>query len=293
MDIRTLSLFQHLAHSLHFSRTANAMYVSPSTLSRAIQRLEEECGADLFIRNNRSVKLTAIGKQVLDFCDEFLMAWQELKQDIDQHNEALRGELTIFCSVTASISHLPSLLDGFRFQYPQVEIKLFTGDPGESEQWVLGQKSDLAFAIHTPHFPKELTFYELDRIPLVLATPSSMGIHSIKDISWKDTPMVLPESGPSKRIVQNWLQEHDIKPNIYANVGGNEAIASMVALGCGIGFIPKIVLQHSVISNKINMLEVPDIEPYRLGLTCLVKRAEEPAINAFLHQLPGNKEVYP
>ena len=286
MDIRTLSLFQHLAHSLHFSRTANAMYVSPSTLSRAIQRLEEECGAELFIRDNRTVKLTAIGKQMLEFCEEFLSAWEALKQDIDEHNEALRGELKLFCSVTASISHLPGLLDGFRSQYPQVEIKLFTGDPGESEHWVLQKKSDLAIAIHTPNFPKELTFYELDRIPLVLISPTNMGINNAQDINWKTAPVVLPETGPSKRIVQNWFQQHNIKPNIYANVGGNEAIVSMVALGCGIGFVPKIVVQHSVISNKISMLEIPDIEPYRLGLSCLVKREEEPAIKAFIRQLP-------
>jgi len=89
MDIRTLSLFQHLAYSLHFTRTAEAMYVSPSTLSRTIQRLEEECGATLFIRDNRSVKLTAIGKQVLLFCDQFLDEWRRLQQNINDQNTAL------------------------------------------------------------------------------------------------------------------------------------------------------------------------------------------------------------
>ena len=41
MDIRLLTLFHHLANTLHFGKTAAACYVSPSTLSRAIQRLEE------------------------------------------------------------------------------------------------------------------------------------------------------------------------------------------------------------------------------------------------------------
>ena len=38
MDIRSLELFQHLASSLHFSKTAESMFVRPSTLSRSIQR---------------------------------------------------------------------------------------------------------------------------------------------------------------------------------------------------------------------------------------------------------------
>lgn len=55
MDIRDLKLFLHLAESCHFGRTSKAMYVSPSTLSRQIQRLEEQLGHPLFIRDNRSV----------------------------------------------------------------------------------------------------------------------------------------------------------------------------------------------------------------------------------------------
>jgi LysR family positive regulator for ilvC len=60
MDFRSLQLFKHLATTLHFGDTASAMYVSPSTLSRVIQRLEEECGCELFARDNRSVALKRI-----------------------------------------------------------------------------------------------------------------------------------------------------------------------------------------------------------------------------------------
>ena len=61
MDLRNLELFLHLADSLHFGKSADAMAVSPSTLSRAIQRLEQETGCVLFERDNRSVRLTPAG----------------------------------------------------------------------------------------------------------------------------------------------------------------------------------------------------------------------------------------
>jgi len=53
MDTKSLKLFQHLANSLHFGKTAAAYHLSPSTLSRSIQRLEEELGSQLLIRDNR------------------------------------------------------------------------------------------------------------------------------------------------------------------------------------------------------------------------------------------------
>ena len=57
MDLRDLKMFLHLAESRHFGRSARAMHVSPSTLSRQIQRLEEDLGQPLFVRDNRTVTL--------------------------------------------------------------------------------------------------------------------------------------------------------------------------------------------------------------------------------------------
>lgn len=284
MDIKTLTLFQHLANSLNFTRTAEAMYVSPSTLSRAIQRLEEDCGAALFIRDNRTVKLTAIGVKMLQFCDKFITDWQQLKQQISAQNEALHGELSIFCSVTASISHLPALLDGFQTKYPQVEIKLITGDPAEAERRIVSKNVDLGIAIHTPNFPKELFFHEIGEIPLVLVVPQNFAHSHWQEIDWQDTPVILPKSGPSKWFVHNWFEQQKLKPSIYASVAGNEAIISMVALGCGVGIVPDVVVNYSVLSNKVKCIDIPNHEPYRLGLSCLNKRTHEAAIHAFIGQ---------
>ncbi len=62
MDLRDLKTFLHLAESRHLSRSARAMHVSPSTLSRQIQRLEEDLGQPLFVRDNRTVTLPKPGK---------------------------------------------------------------------------------------------------------------------------------------------------------------------------------------------------------------------------------------
>ena len=62
VDLRDLKTFLHLAESRHFGRSARAMHVSPSTLSRQIQRLEEDLGQPLFVRDNRTVTLPKPGK---------------------------------------------------------------------------------------------------------------------------------------------------------------------------------------------------------------------------------------
>ncbi len=280
MDIRSLELFQHLATSLHFTKTAESLFVSPSTLSRAIQRLEHECGSALFVRDNRKVKLTAAGAKLLSFSQHTLSEWKKVKAQLQQDQQQLQGELSLFCSVTASQSHLPSLLDNFRHKYPQVEIKLSTGDPALSVSKVMQQQVDAAIAIHTPDFPAELQFMPLGEIPLVLISPKESLLTRLSELDWRQHDFILPESGPSKRIVHHWFAEQGIRPRVYAQVAGNEAIVSMVALGCGLAIVPQVVLDHSSLGTKVNRIHLADIEPYKLGLCCLAKRADEPAIKA-------------
>jgi len=79
VDIKTIKLYLHLSESLHFSRTAQAMHVSPSALSRAMQRLEEEVDTKLFQRDNRSVSLTNAGVEYRHFAAQTLDNWSKLK----------------------------------------------------------------------------------------------------------------------------------------------------------------------------------------------------------------------
>ncbi|GAA0855028.1 HTH-type transcriptional activator IlvY [Aliiglaciecola litoralis] len=282
MDLRTLQLFQHLATSLHFGKTAAAMYVSPSTLSRAIQRLEEDCGTALFIRDNRKVKLTLAGEKLAHFSHKTLSEWHSLKAEFDQLNPMLSGEIRLFCSVTASHSHLPAMLNLFRQNHPNVEVKLTTGDHNLSLAKVMQQDADVAIAVYTPDMSKDIAFFPIDTIPLLLIAPKDSQLSALEQVNWRDHAVVLPESGPSKRIVHHWFSEIGIRPRVYATVGGNEAIVSMVALGCGLGIVPQVVLDNSVVAHKINRIPINNIEPYKLGLCCLASRVDEPLIKAWV-----------
>ncbi|GEA09727.1 HTH-type transcriptional activator IlvY [Alteromonas sp. KUL49] len=282
MDFRSLQLFTHLATSLHFGDTAQAMYVSPSTLSRVIQRLEDELGCTLFKRDNRKVALTHSGHKLLAFSKHALKDWQQLKVDLKEDSEALQGELSLFCSVTASQSHLPDLLRRFRQTHPGVDIRLVTGDPALAINKVKSNECDLSLAIHTPDFPTDLHFVPLANVPLLLIAPKEWRLTQIDQVDWTKHQVIMPEHGPTRRTVYHWFAEHGIRPNVYASVGGNEAIVSMVGLECGVGFVPKVVLDHSSMAGLVTQVQVEDIEPYSLGVCCLQNKQKEPLIDAFL-----------
>ena len=288
MDIKSLEMFQHLAQSLHFGKTAQAFHVSPSTLSRTIQRLEDEIGTPLLHRDNRSVVLTQAGEKFLSFAEQQLEQWQLLKFSLNQQQAELKGKLHIYCSVTAAYSHLPPLLDRFRYQHPLVEIMLTTGDAADAYEQVQQQSVDLAIAAKPDHLSNSWYFYHLAQVPLAIIAPTMAC--SVQQqlqnevIDWSTIPIILPEHGPARKRFEQWYRKKQQgKANIYATVSGHEALVSMVAVGCGVGIAPQVVIDNSPVKDRVQYLEnVGDIAPFDLGICCLKNKQDQPLISAFL-----------
>ncbi|MBD8513412.1 HTH-type transcriptional activator IlvY [Photobacterium sp. WH77] len=286
MNIKSLQLFLHLCNSKNFSQTAQKMHISPSALSRLIQRLEQELSQPLFIRDNRSVELTTSGRKLLPVASRIVAEWQQLQQELTEQDQMLKGKLTLFCSVTASYSHLPNVLNQFRQHYPQVEIQLVTGDPAQAVNKVLHDEADFAITALPANLPNKLTFIYLGNVSMSLISPliTSPGLQALlsPDIQWDKLPFILPEYGTARENADKWMKSQKIKPNIYAQVAGHEAIVSMVALGCGIGIAPDIVIENSPIRDQIQKLPAAAVEPLTLGLCCKQSRQQEPLFQALL-----------
>ena len=293
MDLRDLKLFLNLAESRHFGRSAKATHVSPSTLSRQIQRLEEELGQPLFQRDNRTVQLTHAGQQLKSFAQQTLLQYQQLRHALDKNGPSLSGELRLFCSVTAAYSHLPAILDRFRAQHPLVEIKLTTGDAADAVDKVQSTEADLGIAGRPENLPTSVDFIQIGEIPMILIAPAlPCTVRSqcqAEQPVWSEIPFILPEHGPARRRIDIWFRSNHLNnPLIYATVSGHEAIVSMVALGCGIALIPQVVLENcpEPVRARISLMDnVTMGAPLELGVCVQKKRLTEPLIHAFWQQL--------
>jgi len=283
MDTRTLRLFLSLAETLHFGRSSEACHVSPSTLSRAIKQLETSLGVELFLRDNRSVQLTPEGVRFAQYAREALQQWEQIRNSLLESANELQGEISVYCSVTASYSFLYSLLSRFRQQYPRIEIKLHTGDPEHAIARVQNGREEISIAACPAHLPAGVAFRPIDRTPLLFIAPVNESVEMMNsEQHWSRQPMILPESGISRERINQWFSARHIQPHIYAQVAGNEAIVSMVSLGFGIGVVPRIVLDNSPLADQVRVLPVtPALEPYEIGLFALERKLRSPLIRAF------------
>ncbi len=290
MEMRDLQLMVHLSKSLHFSKTSQECHVSPSSLTRIVQKLEEEAGAALFERDNRTVRLTAAGQLYREYATETLERWQQLQRNLREQTDTLRGNLSVFCSVTASYSFLHDLLNQFRLCHPAVEIRLHTGDSALAIQRVLNEEDDIGVAARPDRLPEKLDFKEIVESPLVFIGPAGrcpvqelLSRHSSDpELPWQQLPFISSETGLARARADQWFREKGVRPNVYAQVSGNEAIVSMVSLGFGVAVVPLLVVENSQLSNKIDILQVtPTLKPFTIGICALKRKLSNPLIKAF------------
>ncbi len=284
MEIRNLKLFKHLAESLHFGQTSRACNVTPSALTRIIQRMEDELGSTLFIRDNRSVELSPAGQVFKAFAEESIARWEKLQNELSRET-MLTGEISLYCSVTAAYTILPGILGRFRKAYPDLHLNLHTGDAAKAITKLENSEVDITIAALPDRIPERLIYMDMLTTPLVFIAPrhyAEIVRYDDTEIDWQQTPVIMAERGLSRERIEHWFKQKQIVPNIYAQVAGNEALIAMVSLGYGVGVVPSLVLEKSPMQEQITVLDVePALQSFTIGLCTLKKKMAHPKILAF------------
>ncbi|MBN2527626.1 MAG: HTH-type transcriptional activator IlvY [Deltaproteobacteria bacterium] len=286
MDSMDLQSFMAVATTLHFGKAARLVHLSPSALTRSIQRLEQELNHELFFRDRRHVSLTPAGNRFLSFAQRTLDEWAQCRAILDAGEDELSGKLSIYSSVTAAHTILQDVLRPFRNQYPKVHVHLLTGTVADAILRIQDKTADCAVAAMPQKLPAGVGIIPLTTTSLECIAP--IGFDNIPvyqangAVDFAQTPLIMPDKDVSRNQQTHWFKSKHIRPVVYAEVAGNEAIIAMVSLGFGIGFVPGIVLNQSPLKNRIQVINVsPPLNPYAIGVVFREKRRNDPVIMAF------------
>ena len=288
MTFDSLRSFLNLCDSLHFGSASRLSHLSRSALTRTIQRVEDEVGQTLFYRDRRAVSLTPAGEKFQVYARQAVQDWESVKGELSAQSE-LSGVLSIYSSVTAVYRILPRLLERYRELYPAIQLALRTGAAEEAIPQVMTGEIDLAVAALPDRRPGKMEFLPLTQTALVFIGPKGLdGVPFLRsELDLEKATLVLPSSGLSRRRLDAHLKTQSIRRQITTEVSGNEAIIAMVRLGCGVGVVPKLVLEKSPFRNEVEVIEnAPQLRPYEVGLCSTKKSLSRPAVAA-LWELAG------
>ena len=255
ISIRQLEVFVATAEYCSFTKAAEDLHLTQSTVSMHIRTLEEVLGACLIERGARKkVILTEEGKRVYSMAKDILSRVDALQERRTDGGEEL---LRIGTSTVPAQYLLPKLLSGFLKKHSRVKYILRRGDSEHILECI--QKGEVRIGVTGyRNGDRSLIFQEIARDHLVLITENSEAYRAMqaagntgKDLL--DRPMIArEESSGTQHAADAFLQKLGVtEPNIVARMDNPESIKMSVAEGIGVSLISDLAVSAEVKAGKL------------------------------------------
>jgi DNA-binding transcriptional LysR family regulator len=147
-DIEQLRTLLAVARTLSFTRAAQELGIGQPTVSQHVRKLEAAVGRTLFLRDTRTVTLTADGEALAGFARTIVSVQQEANDFFT--GSVLRGRLRFGVSDDLALTALPRILRDFRRLYPRIDLELTVSQSGHLHRRLESGHLDVAFVKHQP-----------------------------------------------------------------------------------------------------------------------------------------------
>ncbi|MGJ7522839.1 transcriptional regulator CynR [Variovorax sp. LT1P1] len=232
MELRHLRYFSTLAGSLNFTRAAERLHVTQSTLSHQIKQLEEELGTQLFDRSGKRVALTESGEAFLHHATRALQEIDRGLGALREDPKAVSGELRIGSTPTFNLGFIPDCIASFHQRYAGVRVLVEELAADLIAQRLQQGTLDLGIA-YRPTAPGALQFEPLYNEEMVLVVAQGHPLARRKRVRMVELhrlPMVLlPASFATRQMLDECFRSCGAEPQVVAEINALAPIMGLVA----------------------------------------------------------------
>ncbi|WP_040261982.1 LysR substrate-binding domain-containing protein [Pseudomonas massiliensis] len=288
MTLRQIRHFIAVAETGSISAAAQAVFISQSTLTAAIQQLEEEIGVSLFNRHAKGMSLTHQGHQFLRQAHLILATVDNAKRSLQQCTDQIIGTLTIGVSSLVAGYYLANLLTRFQRAYPNVSLRVMEDERPYIEHLLLNGEIDVGVLILSNLEDRHALQTEvLTHSPQRLWLPARHPLLERDDIALADVaaePLIELNVDEMDRNAQRIWAEAGLRPSISLRSASTEAVRSLVAAGLGVAIQPDMTYRPwSLEGDIIEARSVVDLtRTLDVGLAWRRGSARPPLVDPFL-----------
>jgi DNA-binding transcriptional LysR family regulator len=173
MNLKQIEYFIALAEELHFGRAAERLGMAQPPLSRQIQQIEADLGAQLINRGRNAISLTQAGERFYERGSALLAELGDIRLEIRRIGQGAEGRLRIGFVGSATYGMLPTILKSFRASWPEVNLSLVPMNNAQLQRSLIRRDIDIAIARPALNDSEIVTRKLIDE-PLVLAAPDAL-----------------------------------------------------------------------------------------------------------------------
>ncbi|HVU20088.1 MAG TPA: LysR family transcriptional regulator [Rhizomicrobium sp.] len=244
MEMHQVRYFLAVSRTLNFTKAAEECNVAQPSLTRAIQKLEEELGGALFHRERANTHLTELGRLMLPHLEQTYAASQAAKALATSVRKGEVAPLRLAVDNSVSMQPIVDILLSLRRSIMGIELTLGTGTRLGVIDDALEGDFDLVVASHAGETPDRMRSWPLFREPCQVIVPKDHRFASAKSVTLKDLdgePMVERIDCCMHAGFSELCAGAGVKPEIKHRAASEEQLQRMVLAGFGCGISPPTI----------------------------------------------------
>ncbi|WP_338471730.1 selenium metabolism-associated LysR family transcriptional regulator [Niallia sp. XMNu-256] len=292
MDLHQLFVFTKVVEHRSFSKAAEDIYLSQSTVSSHIHSLEKSLNVTLFDRVGRESILTPYGERLYKWALKLLQLKDEALLDLNEGMSHMKGNIRIAASSVPGQFIIPKMVKIFRKDHQGVTFYVDQSSSKGVAERVLNGSVDFGI-LGEKYENDKLRFIPLLKEKLVLITPKDMELTCpvyLTDVVNYPFIMRHSDSG-TNAMVERFLKDNKIakeKLNVIAYADNSQSVIQFVIEGIGVSVISEIAAKEHAKMNQINMYFFEDFKTERnFYLTYHINRTQSLISKKLIEQAPN------
>lgn len=263
METRNLMTFLEVAERGSFTKAAEALAYSQSTVSFQIKQLETELECLLFERINHTITLTDEGRQLLTYAREMArlqQAFWEERGQVDSPRAHLRvGAPDSLCEDMLGTNYMD-----FHARYPDISLRFMPADTLDMFRMLDQNEADLILTLDRHTYRSDYIIEKEEPIPMCFVTRATSPYAAKGTLTPEELvalPFVLTEGGVGyRRVLEEALAQRSLEIHPKLEIGRTDIIVELLKKGVGVSFLPTFVCERAVRAGELIYLKVPELD---------------------------------
>lgn len=262
MELRNLITFIHVAELGSFTKAAQQLGYSQSTVSFQIKQLEDELDCLLFERINHTITLTEQGHGLVSYAHQIRALTDDFRESLGAERE-LKGHIHIVSPDSVCEEMINRHYLNFHKKYPAISVRFTTGDSALMLSMLDHNEADVIITLDHRFYNKDYIIAKEERLPMHFVASADSKFAGKKGLSIQDIieePFILTEFGQGyRRVFDRELAKKSLEINPVLEIGRTDIITTVVSQSNMLSFLPDFVTKPMIQSGKLCYLDIQDM----------------------------------
>lgn len=262
MELRNLITFIQVAESGSFTKAAEQLGYSQSTISFQIKQLEEELDCLLFERINHTITLTERGHELISYAHQIRSLTEEFKENLEKESNC-SGHIHIVTPDSVCEEMISSHYMNFHAMYPSISIKFTTADTSVMFDMLDHNEADAIITLDSHSYRRDYVIAKEQPLSMHFVTSKNSRFVGKKNLKIKDIinePFILTEYGQGyRKVFDKELAKKSLEITPVLEIGRTDIITSILAQSNMISYLPDFVTKPLIASGELCYLDVTDM----------------------------------